>query len=128
MVPSVLIELIELPLTPNGKTDRRALARMAENDRNATALMSPKTATEKMLAEIWSGLLKVDNIGCEHDFFELGGHSLFAVKLILKIEEATDKRLSVLHVLENSRLTDLANLIDRHVTAGQIHKEHGLEP
>ena len=114
MVPSAFIELSELPLTSNGKKDRRALVALAhsESDHLRAPYVPPRTGTEATLAQIWSDVLKVDRVGGQDDFFDLGGHSLLAVEILLRIEEATQKRLTVLQFWENSTLSSLSTLID----------------
>lgn len=74
MVPAHLIELDALPLTPNGKCDRAALPSPATEAEFA----APASETERVLAEIWAQVLRLDRIGRHDDFFLLGGHSLLA--------------------------------------------------
>jgi FkbH-like protein len=55
---------------------------------SASEYVAPSTPYEKTLAEIWSTLLGVEQIGVFDDFFELGGHSLLATQLISHVREA----------------------------------------
>jgi acyl transferase domain-containing protein len=43
--------------------------------------------TERQIAEIWAGLLGVQEINIYDDFFELGGNSLVAVKIEIEMEK-----------------------------------------
>jgi amino acid adenylation domain-containing protein len=82
MVPSAYVRLETLPLTPNGKIDRHALPAPEADAYNRRRYEPPVGATEVALAEIWSELLHVPEVGRHDDFFELGGHSLLALKVI----------------------------------------------
>jgi amino acid adenylation domain-containing protein len=130
MIPSGFVEVRELPLTPNGKTDRRALAALAQrpSDEQRAPYVAPRTGTEETLARIWADVLKIQRVGGEDDFFDIGGHSLLAVEIILRIEEATQKRLTLLQLFENSTLSAFAGVIDRLVPTGQGSKAYELEP
>ena len=46
---------------------------------------APRTETERRLAEIWSTVLGVAQVGIHDDFFDLGGNSLLATQLVNRI-------------------------------------------
>jgi acyl-CoA synthetase (AMP-forming)/AMP-acid ligase II/acyl carrier protein len=110
MVPSVFMMLEALPLTPNGKLDRRALPRPELLGSAATA--PPETPTQLLVAEIWSELLGVKEVGLEDDFFALGGHSLLATQLVSRIRGAFDLELPLRTIFEAPALRSLADEID----------------
>jgi len=58
----------------------------------------PEGPIEEKLAEFWSGLLGVENVGADDNFFDLGGHSLIAVRLFAQIRKtfSVDFPISVL--------------------------------
>jgi acyl-CoA synthetase (AMP-forming)/AMP-acid ligase II len=98
MIPSIITFVDGLPLTPNGKIDRRALPDAFAADHAARpASRPPATATELMIAAIWSRLLNVKQIAVSDTFFELGGHSLLAMRaaqeLAAQIGRELDPRL-----------------------------------
>jgi hypothetical protein len=86
MIPGHLVTLDAFPLTPNRKVDRKALpapaaARAAAPRPGAVRdLGSRGGRLEAEIAEIWSHILGVSEIGAEDSFFDLGGHSLLAVQ------------------------------------------------
>lgn len=114
MVPSHYIFLDRLPLTPNGKVDRRGLP---APDFNLTLDQShyeaPKTDTEKRLAEIWSDLLGLEQVGIHDAFFDLGGHSLLVVQMNSRILETFGIRLSIRTIFEKPTIAQLAAEIDQ---------------
>ncbi len=75
MIPSTFVVMEALPLTPNGKIDRRALPE--PNQTRSVwqeAFVAPRTSVEEHLAQIWSQLLDIEQVGIHDNFFELGGH------------------------------------------------------
>jgi len=88
MVPSAFVFLEDLPLTPNGKLDRKALPEPDQSHNELEAdFVAPRSPVEKLLAEIWSNVLRIDRVGIHDNFFELGGHSLLAVKVIVEVNK-----------------------------------------
>jgi amino acid adenylation domain-containing protein len=82
MVPSAWCVLEELPLSNSGKVDRKALpgaSAVALGLPDRSTRVQPRTRTEKVIADIWSELLGVAEIGVHDNFFELGGNSLSAM-------------------------------------------------
>ncbi|MFI9324523.1 amino acid adenylation domain-containing protein [Kitasatospora aureofaciens] len=90
MVPDAILPLPVLPLTPNGKVDRPALRRLlAEAERpGAGPVTPPRGEVERRVAEAWSELLGVPEVGREHGFFALGGDSLLATRLVGRLRAA----------------------------------------
>ena len=102
MIPQHFIELEQLPLTPNGKVDRKALPTPAAASASAPVIIAPRTAPERLLAELFKESLNVDSVSVQDNFFNLGGHSLLCLQVIAKIEAATGVRLSPRLMLLNT--------------------------
>ncbi|OCT22092.1 non-ribosomal peptide synthetase [Pseudomonas putida] len=88
MVPSAFVVLADMPLSPNGKIDRKALPEPGAESVISRAYAAPRNALEQTLAQIWSEVLKVEQVGRDDNFFELGGHSLLAVNLVARMRQA----------------------------------------
>ncbi len=73
MTPAMFVSLRELPLTPNGKIDRKRLPvpEAAVRERMA-ATVAPRNRIEQTIADIWSEVLRVDQVGIHDNFFDLG--------------------------------------------------------
>ncbi|ASA55472.1 non-ribosomal peptide synthetase [Vibrio gazogenes] len=112
MVPGIYIALDAFPLTPNGKVDRKALPAVDASDLPQRAYEPPQGDVEVQLAEIWSGLLGVSQVGRHDDFFELGGYSLVAMQLISRIRQRFQVELALATVFSQSMLSALASAID----------------
>ena len=124
MVPQYLLVLDEIPLTPNGKINRRGLPKPEIND--STLLMKSALVSdhERLIAKIWTELIKPrDPIAREDNFFEIGGHSLLALEAIRKIEGATGKRFTIAEIVSET----LAALAEKASTAslGDNQKQSG---
>jgi thioesterase domain-containing protein/acyl carrier protein len=109
-----------LPLTANGKVNRK---RFPPPDQNRPELeasyAAPRTSTEERLAEIWSKLLGLNQVGIRDNFFDLGGHSLLAVRLFAEIEKAFKKRPPLSSLFEDGTIEHLAKLVDQKIPFGK---------
>ena len=110
MVPGVVVTLDALPLNANGKVDRKALP---EPDlASSSQYEPPQDEVEEALAEIWSEILGVEQVGRHDNFFELGGHSLLAVQIVARVQADMQVELKISEVFKHPLLSDLAECID----------------
>lgn len=65
---------------------RRVTSASVRTPSAASSSFAQLSAVERMVAEIWTRLLRVDVVNTDDDFFELGGHSLAALAVIEEIE------------------------------------------
>lgn len=116
MLPSVFVFMQNLPTTPNGKVDRKALpAPEDERPDLGKEFISPKSNTEKQIAQLWSQVLGIGNIGLQDNFFDLGGHSLSAVQAVVKIHQTFHIDLSLQSFFQAGHLKELAAIIDEKI-------------
>jgi acyl carrier protein len=80
---------------------------------------------EEKLAEIWSRLLGVDQVGVYDNFFELGGHSLLATQLVSRVRQAFGVELSLVSLFERPVIAALAEIISQGQLTGQ--EQDGLK-
>jgi hypothetical protein len=111
MVPTAFVVLERLPLTPNGKLDRKALPAPGAAGRGVDGgvddahddaqddFVTPRTPTERTLAEIWVRVLGVPRVSLYDNFFDLGGHSLLSPQVMHHVEERLGKRLNVAELI-----------------------------
>jgi amino acid adenylation domain-containing protein len=123
MLPGAFVILDTLPLLPNGKVDRGTLAAsyLAQVASKETFIL-PRTAVEKVLAEIWSKILGFERVGIHDNFFELGGHSLLATQVVHQIYTEFQIDLPLLTVFEETTIAGLAKIIESQQSVKQEDK------
>ncbi|MEM6716065.1 MAG: condensation domain-containing protein, partial [Cyanobacteria bacterium P01_C01_bin.147] len=121
MIPAVFMPLDELPRLPNGKLDRRALPMPTDLDLGASTA-APVTETEATLAQIWTELLPVTQVGRDDSFFELGGDSILALQAIAKAHQA-GLQLQPRDLFQHQTIARLATVVS---TRPVIMAEQGL--
>ncbi|MBV9788769.1 MAG: AMP-binding protein, partial [Chloroflexi bacterium] len=107
MVPSAFVVLDTLPKTPNGKLDRRALP-APEADHGAAGFVAPHSETERLLAEVWAGVLRVEQLSIHDNFFELGGHSLLATQVASRVRQLTGQEIPLRLLFEAPTIAEFA--------------------
>jgi hypothetical protein len=112
MIPSIVVTLVSMPLTPNGKVDRAALPDpFAGQAVEKVTDEQPATPMERILAEAWQTVLKIERVGALDNFFELGGYSLLSLRVAKIVEKRTGRRLDP-RTLFFHNLRDVARSLD----------------
>jgi amino acid adenylation domain-containing protein len=136
MIPAGFIFVECIPLTPHGKVDRGALAGNTHSPKVAsTKFVGPSDPTEDALVEIWSSLLKIENIGVFDNFFDLGGHSLVAGQVLARIAKVFDVSLPLRAIFEFPTIAAMASRIKEARETGYSkptleiarRKDHGIQ-
>ena len=78
----------------------------------------PRTSTERQVAEILAGLLRLKTIGRDDNFFLLGGHSLLGAQLISRLRNAFDVEIGLQKLFEAPTVAALAAEISRLTSSG----------
>lgn len=89
--------------TPVAATTKRA--------DQSNAADAPATDVERRLADIWSELTGVANIGVHDDFFDLGGHSLLATRVLARVSATLGVRLTLRDIFVAPTIRRLAERI-----------------
>ncbi|GGQ08010.1 non-ribosomal peptide synthetase [Streptomyces roseolilacinus] len=109
MVPAFFVVLGSLPVNTSGKIDKRALPLpSAGRGRGGAPYVAPRTPAELVLAEVWRGVLGVDEVGVHDDFFRLGGSSLSTVRVAAQAT-ARGLRVTVRDLIEAPTIARLAS-------------------
>jgi acyl carrier protein len=112
MIPAAYVELEELPLTANGKVDRGKLpAAGAVRGGEAGEYVEARTAVERVVAEVWRGVLGVERVGVHDNFFDLGGHSLLATQVVSRVRDTFEVELPLRRLFEEPTVARLVEVI-----------------
>lgn len=84
-LPEVFVQLDRFPLNPAGKIDLATLpASAASRPKIGANYAVPKHGREADLAQLWSSVLGIAQVGRHDDFFDLGGNSITCVEIAVK--------------------------------------------
>ena len=124
MVPSRLIRLQTMPLSANGKIDRKLLPQV-EYIQTTDDIVKPINDVERILLEIWSGLLKIpkESISTKANFFELGGDSILSIQVVSRAQEA-QLIITVKQIFEYQCIHDVAPYVSK--SKGLTIEQHSI--
>ncbi|MFI9103079.1 amino acid adenylation domain-containing protein [Streptomyces fildesensis] len=111
MLPSVFVQLDRLPLTANGKLDHAALPDPDPAPQAEAPGREPRTARERLLAELFTQALGVDGVGLDDDFFALGGDSIISIRLV-SLARTAGVGFAVRDIFEQRTVAGLADVAD----------------
>jgi thioesterase domain-containing protein/acyl carrier protein len=109
MVPTHVVVLEAFPRLPNGKVDRAALPAPGTGRPDvATAYAAPEGDVETAIATVWADQLGIERVGRDDDFFALGGHSLLTMRIIARLRQDHDIRVTFREFLVRRTVRGLA--------------------
>ncbi len=118
--PTHYLILSTWPLDRFGRTDRSKLLAVTDQAVDASGFVQvikkPKSEIEKIIAEVWMEVLRIDKISTDDNFFELGGHSLAATKATARLTRILRSDIQLKGIFEAPTVSALAEWIqsDRH--------------
>jgi amino acid adenylation domain-containing protein len=132
LMPAAYQCLDYFPLTPNGKVDRLALPkpRLSEVALPVNHVL-PKNPLEAELVKIWAEVLNLPTVSTCENFFDIGGHSLLAVRLVAKIEQVLERKVSLSQLFQAPTIAQMAQMFQAEtgiikpfqITAPQLGKK-----
>jgi amino acid adenylation domain-containing protein len=127
LVPARFVIAAGLPLDANGKIDRAALPPPTWVSENG--FVEPATALERLVADTWCEVLRLERVGAEDRFLELGGDSLTGAKIVARMRQALGLGLSVDAVLEAATVRELSAAIENRMllALGEKGQEEGRQ-
>jgi thioesterase domain-containing protein/acyl carrier protein len=114
-VPRAMVVVDSIPSGPTGKVQRSELgALFGEKLTRATrghAGDPPRTQIERQLAEIWTRLLGLDQVGIRDRFLDLGGNSLLAVNMLTEVERKFGRSIPMASFWHSPVIEHLAQVL-----------------
>jgi acyl carrier protein len=124
MLPGHFVQLEAFPLTSSGKIDRKRLPDAGSPGiGTGVEYVAPGNEIETQLVLLWQEVLGRDRIGIRENFFELGGHSIKAIRLLTRIQQQLNVKVSLEEVFHKVTIEDLGKVIARKIWAKQSRKE-----
>ena len=116
MVPTYFRILESMPLTSSGKVDRNKLISLdAEEPDSSENDAPPRSRTEKILANVWTSIIGIDNIGVHDRFFDIGGNSLALAQVKNRVSESLGIDIPFHLYFERQTICELAESIDKAI-------------
>lgn len=112
MLPAAFVTVTDFPKTNNGKINYQALPIPTFQSQTTDQYIAPDTPIEEAVANLFSDLTNVAQIGLYDNFFQLGGHSLLITQLSSRIQTLFEVELSLRALFENPTVIDMAILIE----------------
>lgn len=111
MLPSHYVQLDEMPLSKNGKLNRLALpAPGLGNTISDSEFEPPRNKEEAILCEIWSRVLRLEQVGIHDNLLEIGGDSISAIQIVSQAAES-GLRLTPGDLLSQQTIASIAPLV-----------------
>jgi acyl transferase domain-containing protein len=85
-----------------------------------TGYVAPVNETEATIADIWQGLLGIQQIGVQDNFFDLGGHSLIAIQVMSRLREAFQVDVPLRSIFETPTIAQLASVVAQKRVEDQL--------
>lgn len=118
-VPRLVYFVEQVPRTPGGKLQRNRLrerfgAPAMRRQAGRAPFAPPQTPVAKMLAELWSNVLRVDGVGTDDDFFDLGGDSLKAAHIVNELQRQWGEAVYVSALYDAPTVGRFERYLDQH--------------
>lgn len=113
MVPSHFLKIEKIPLTPSGKVDYKNLpVPGTERPDLSVEFVQAESPTELFIERCWKKYIRIQKVGIDDNFFDLGGTSLMAIKILIDINQASEKKLTVVHLFQYATIRQIATFMD----------------
>jgi amino acid adenylation domain-containing protein len=122
MVPGRLVSVESIPTSDSGKTDRKRLGEIAAHApelRAEKAFVPPATESERIVANAFAQIFRLERVSQEDNFYDLGGHSLMAARIVAMVAKDSGATLPLGEIFRRPTLRALASLLEELPKGGQ---------
>lgn len=116
MMPTDYKILESIPLAASKKIDRLALKELDNIPKIMDSSKKVSNYRQRILLDIFQGVLKNYNIHVSDNFFNIGGHSLLATKVVSRIKKQLNVKISLREFFEHPSITELDALLTDRMT------------
>jgi acyl-CoA synthetase (AMP-forming)/AMP-acid ligase II len=109
-VPSQVLIVDEIPKGPTGKPQLIGLAEKLARKPKAE-FVAPRNLLEDILAQIWTEVLGIEQVGVYDNFFALGGDSFSAARVLSRVRAAFHVEPPLTTILRSPTVADQALII-----------------
>jgi amino acid adenylation domain-containing protein len=114
-VPSQIVIVAEIPKGATGKLQRIGLAEKLQAHLKSVSI-KPQTETEKIIAAVFTEVLKTSDISIHDNFFALGGDSLRGTQVANRLSAYWEIDLPNVEIFRKPTISELAAEINRLVS------------
>jgi hypothetical protein len=107
-----VVFLDQLPKTSSGEVDYSNLPATNQPSSQPAEMIMPRSATEKILAQIWAEVIGIEEVGVHDNFFDLGGHSVLVTQVALRIRNVFNIDIGLRPIFERPTVAALAETIE----------------
>ena len=126
MLPSIWVQIDSIPVNSNGKVDKKALPEPDMGENLYHKFVAPESEIEVQIANIWKGLLNLEEISVHDNFFDLGGHSLMALRIISAIRKQLRTEIEIIDLVNNPTVYGLSKLVETYMEV-ELNPKSSLE-
>jgi len=124
MIPASVVIVDAIPLNSNGKLDRRNLpAPTGYLLRGEEIFVAPSNPVETQIANVWSQVLGLDQVGINDNFFDSGGNSLLFIQVHSKLQELLGQAISIVDLFRYPTISLLTQFLSQEQDVEQITVE-----
>lgn len=112
MIPKLMFQIDRVPLTSNGKRNLKLLTKIFVNSKIEKTIVKPHDELEQSIFEIWTEILKRQDISVDDNFFDIGGSSLDVIKMHYKLTSIFNIDIAILDLFTYTSINNLAQFIN----------------
>ncbi|MEW5928794.1 MAG: SDR family NAD(P)-dependent oxidoreductase [Gemmatimonadota bacterium] len=107
--------------------ERGSSAPRGDRPELSSEYVAPRSETERRIADVWSAVLGVEQVGVHDNFYELGGDSVNAIQIMAKGKQA-GLNLTPQQFFQYETIAEVAAMIEEALAPGSKHGELPLTP
>lgn len=118
MIPSAYVHLEQFEFLSNGKVNRKKTLTdyPALKVENKIKHKDPQSEIEIIIHNVWTEVMKIDEIGIHENFIRIGGNSLIAISITSRLKEILELEVSINDVFNYPTIQSYGSQIEKIIT------------